>query len=109
MAISVVCFDKVSGKTKTIVVDAMQSVLVQDPLNGNLDTYLKLTVGAKDKAGATIQPFVITGDTDLVLGTSQYNGSTSPYSGLGEALDDYVLRMVQGIPGEPTTAMDFNS
>ena len=109
MAISIVCFDKVSGKTKTITVDATSSVLVQDPSNGDLDTFLKLTVSAKDKAGTTITPFVITGESDLVLGTSQYGGSTAPYGSLGIAVDDYVLRMVQGIPGEPDTAMDFNS
>ena len=109
MAISVVCFDKVSGKTKTITVDAAQGVLVQDAENGDLDTYLRLSVSAKDKAGTTITPFVITGESDMVLGTSQYDGTLTDYASLGDALDDYVLRIVQGVPGEPTTAMDFNS
>ena len=109
MAISVVCFDKVSGKTKTITVDAASGVLVQDAENGDLDTYLRLSVSAKDKAGTTITPFVITGESDMVLGTSQYDGTIASYVDLGAAVNDYVLRMIQGVPGEPTTAMDFNS
>lgn len=108
MAISIKVFDKTSGKSKTITVDADQAVIAQEP-NGALDTYLKLSVDARDKAGDKIISQVITGESDLVLGSTQYDGSTDSYTSLGTAVDDYVLRMVHGIPGEPNTAMDFNS
>jgi len=108
MAISIRVFDKTTGKSKTITVDAEQSVLAQD-LNGDLDTYLKLSVDARELSGTKIITQVITGESDLVLGSAQYDGSTDSYTDLGTAVDDYVLRMVHGIPGQPTTAMDFNS
>jgi len=108
MSINIRVFDRTSGKSKTITVDTEQGALVQEP-NGAVDTYLKLTVDARDLAGDTIIAQVVTGDADLVLGTSQYDGSTLSYTCLGTAVDDYVMRMVHGIPGSPDTAMDFNS
>jgi hypothetical protein len=108
MAANIRVFDEPSGRTKTIVCEAEQGVLsVQE--DGAVDTYLKMSVDARDLAGDSITPFVITGESDLVLGTTQYDGSTDAYVSLGAAVDDYVLRMVHGVPGQPDTAMDFTS
>lgn len=101
-------FDPSTGRIKNITLDAEQGVLADQP-NGTVDTYLKLSVSAKTKEGETINPFVISNVDDLVMGTSQYDGSTLPYTTLGVAVDDYVLRMVHGVPGQPDTAMDFSS
>lgn len=108
MASTIKVFDPSTGRQKNITLDAEQGVLA-DQTDGVLDTYLKLTVSARTKAGTTINPFVITGEGDLVLGTSKYDGSTTSYDSLGEAVNDYVMRMVHGIPGQPNTAMDFSS
>jgi hypothetical protein len=108
MAANIRVFDEPSGRTKIITCDAEQGVLSQED-NGTVDTYLKMSVDARDLAGDTITPFVITGESDLVLGSTQYDGSTDAYVSLGAAVDDYVLRMVHGIPGQPDTAMDFTS
>lgn len=115
MAQSITVFDITSGKTKVITLDIAQTVLNQDMGPGGLgtgwiDTYLKLTVTANMVNGSPVSAQVITGDSDLVLGTTQYDGiTTSPYDGLGEAVNDYVLRMVHGIPGQTGTPMNFNS
>jgi hypothetical protein len=108
MASTIRVFDPSTGRAKNITLDAEQGVLADQP-NGALDTYLKLSVSARTVAGVTINPFVISNTDDLVMGTSQYDGSTLPYADLGSAVNDYVLRMVHGIPGQPGTAMDFSS
>lgn len=108
MSSTIKIFDPATGKQKNITLDVEQGVLSSQG-DGDVDTYLKLSVSAKTLAGTTITPFVITGEGDLVLGTSQYDGTTSAYDNLGVAVDDYVMRMVHGIPGSPNTAMDFSS
>jgi len=108
MSANIRVFDEESGNSKIISCEAEQGVLT-DQDNGAVDTYLKMSVDARDLAGDSITPFVITGESDLVLGTTQYDGSTDSYVSLGAAVDDYVLRMVKGIPGQPDTAMDFTS
>jgi len=109
MSSTIRVFDPATGKQKTITAVLEQGVL-NDPSNGSLDTYIKLSVSARTIAGDTINPFVITGTDDLVLETTQYDGvTTDDYSDLGAAVDDYVLRIVQGIPGDASTRLDFNS
>jgi len=108
MAASIRVFQESSGASKTITVDAEMGVLAGQP-DGSQDVYTKLSVDARTLAGNRITPFVITGDNDLVLGSTQYDGSTDSYAGLGEAVDDYVLRIVHGVPGQADTAMDFSS
>jgi hypothetical protein len=103
------CFDPTTGKQKIITAILDQGVL-NDPANGNQDTYIKLSITGRTIAGDIINPFVISGESDLVLGTTQYDGvTTDNYSDLGAAVDDYVLRIVQGVPGDATTKLDFNS
>lgn len=101
-------FDPSTGRAKNITLDAEQGVLASQN-DGGVDTYLKLSVTARTLAGSTINPFVISNIDDLVLGATQYDGSTDAYENLGAAVNDYVLRMVHGVPGQPTTAMDFSS
>jgi hypothetical protein len=108
MSSSIRVFDEASGRTKTITLIAEQGVLSAQQ-NGTLDTYLKMSVDASIVGGTKITPYVITGEGDLVLGTTQYDGSTDSYTDLGAAVDDYVLRIVHGVPGDPDSAMDFSS
>jgi hypothetical protein len=109
MSSTIRLFDPDTGNTKTISAVLEQGVLA-DPSNGSMDTYIKLSISGRTIAGDTINPFVITGTDDLVLDTTQYDGvTTDDYADLGAAVDDYVLRIVQGVPGDTSTKLDFNS
>jgi len=109
MSTQIKVFDTVTGNQKIIDCVCDRGVLAEQD-NGAVDTYLKLTVSAKTVGGDTISPFVISGQDDLVLNTTQYDESTTAdYANLGAAVDDYVLRIVKGVPGDPDSALDFTS
>lgn len=109
MSTQIKVFDTATGNQKIIDCVCDRGVLAEQD-NGAVDTYLKLTVSARTVAGNVITPFVISGQGDLVLGTTQYDGvTTDDYASLGDAVDDYVLRIVKGVPGDPDTALDFTS
>ena len=109
MSSQIKVFDPSTGNQKTITAVLDQGVL-NDPSNGTMDTYIKLSITGRTIAGDVINPYVISGQSDLVLGSTQYDGvTTDDYADLGAAVDDYVLRITQGEPGDPTTALDFNS
>ena len=109
MASNIKLFDPTTGKQKTVSVTFERGVL-NDPSNGTEDSYIKLSISGRTVAGDVINPFVISGESDLVLGTTQYDQvTTSNYPNLGAAVDDYMLRLMQGVPGDPTTKLDFNS
>ena len=101
-------FDEATGVTKVVTVDCERGVLASGA-DGGEDTYLKLSVDARTVGGDRITPYVISSQQDLVLGTTQYNGSTAAYADLGAAVDDYVLRIKDGEPGDPDSALDFTS
>ncbi len=109
MSSQIKVFDPNTGNQKIITAILDQGVL-NDPNDGALDTYVKLSIAGRTIAGVTINPYVISAQDDLVLGSTQYDGVTSTdYDSLKSAVDDYVLRIVQGEPGDPTTKLDFNS
>jgi len=105
---SIVLFDQATGRTKTISA-TLEAAVLHAQENGDVDYFAKMTVTANDLNGDAVPTLTVTSDDDLVLGTTQWDGTTTPYSNMTEAIDDYVLRIHQGIPGEPLTAIDFNS
>ena len=108
MSSQIKVFDTATGNQKIISCICDRGVLAAQD-DGAVDTYLKLTVTARTVGGDVISPYVISGQSDLVMGTTQYDGSTADYADLGSAVDDYVLRIVKGVPGDPTSALDFTS
>ena len=109
MSASIKLFDPVTGKQKTVAVTFERGIL-NDPTNGSEDSFIKLSISARTIAGDTINPFVISSQGDLVLGNTQYDEiTTDDYADITAAVDDYMLRIMQGVPGDPDSALDFNS
>lgn len=105
---SIVLFDQASGRTKTVSA-TLEGAVLHAQSNGDLDYYVRMSVSGNDLAGDPMPIFTITSDDDLVLGTTQWDGSTTPYADLTAAVNDYVLRIHKGDPADPNTALDFNS
>ena len=105
---SIVLFDQATGRSKTVAA-TFEAAVLHAQLNGVLDYYVRLSVTANDLAGDPIPIFTITSQDDLVLGTTQWGGSTTPYTDLTAAVNDYVLRIHRGDPSDPDTALDFTS
>ena len=105
---SIVLFDQATGRTKTVTA-SLEGAVLHAQENGALDYYVRMSVPGNDLAGDAMPIFAITSMDDLVLGTTQWDGSTTPYADLTAAVNDYVLRIHKGEPSDPNTALDFNS
>jgi hypothetical protein len=107
MATNVPIFDKVTRNTKTISVD-MRANIIEGDNDGKMDYFIILSTTAKMVNGNAIPVHTINKLTDLVRGSTQQDGITAtPYPTMTDAIQDYILHMVEGVvlPGE---AMDFN-
>jgi len=105
---TITVYDQVTGNTRTIGVDIGTAVLAAGP-DGERDYYITLNTSARTVDGDNIPTLIITGQDDLVLGTTQYDQVTSTaYAHIEAAIDDYVLRMIKGIPGDSGSAMSFS-
>jgi len=105
---SIILFDQATGRTKTVTASLEAAVLHAEE-NGSLDYFVRMSVPGNDLAGDSMPILTITSDDDLVLGSTQWDGSTTPYADLTSAVNDYVLRIHRGDPGDPDTALDFTS
>ena len=105
---TITVYDEVTGNTRTITANVNAAVLTGDP-DGAQDYYINLSAAASTLAGTAVPTQVITSQSDLVLGTTQYDEITAtPYADIGSAIEDYVLRLIRGIPGDAQSAMDFS-
>jgi len=105
---SIVLFDQASGRSKTVAA-MFEAAVLHAQENGDIDYFVRMSVTANDLAGTAVPIFTITSNDDLVLGATQWDGSTTPYADLTAAVNDYVLRIHKGDPSDPDTALDFNS
>jgi len=104
---SITVFDPDTGNTQSVTIELAGAVIVQD-LDGQVDYYIKLSTGAKTKAGADIASTIIRDLEDGPAGTPfKHDGTPTPYDDYSEAISDHIRRMVEGVPGQPTTAMSF--
>ena len=109
MAVSQTIFDPRTQNRRTILVDVDLAMIQQDE-DGEFDFYIKLTTTAKKLNGDSIVPETIRSLYDMVMGVvdgTKWNGDPGPYSSITEAVEDYILYMVEGSPLDPTTAMSF--
>jgi hypothetical protein len=105
---NITVFDPVTGNSKTIVVIIDEAVLSTDN-DGDKDWFLRFSTSATTVGGDPVPVLTHSASDDLVLGSTQYDGVTSTaYSDLKAGINDYVLRMVKGIPGDSDSAMDFS-
>jgi len=105
---SIVLFDQASGRSKTVAA-TFEAAVLHAQVDGDIDYFVRMSVTANDIAGDAIPIFTITSDDDLVLGATQWDGTTTPYTNLTAAVNDYVLRIHRGDPSDPDTALDFTS
>ena len=110
MSTTITVFDPTYKRSKTISVFLDGTIVIQD-LDADPDYYLRMTTSAKQKNGAAISSRIIRSLSSGagVGGTTQYDGSPLPYATMTAAVRDHVRRMVEGVVGQPTTAMDFSS
>ena len=93
MAENIDIFDETTGRSKTIAVTFDHAVLNSQP-DGAAEYYLRMTTSARDSMGASLTPLTITSDSDLVLGTTQFDGVTvTPYNSYTDAIQDYTAYM----------------
>lgn len=102
---NITVFDPVTTASKTISITVESSIIQQDG-DANVDYFIRFTTTAKNGAGTAIVPLSLRGKSDLVGGAYQHDGVTStPYATMSDAIDDYVLRMVEGT--DEDSAMSF--
>ena len=105
---NITVFDPATSNTRTIVVILDAAVLSTD-VDGSTDWFLRFSTSALTVGGDAIPVLTHSAATDLALGTTQYDEiTTTPYANLQAGIDDYVLRMMKGIPGDSNSAMDFS-
>ena len=109
MAVTVTIFDPETQNSKTINV-AVESSMIQGDEDAEYDFYIRMTTDAtRGPAGEDAIPTeVFRSLSDLALGTRRFKikdtestGDTDPYDTITDALEDYILKMVEGVnPGE---------
>ena len=102
-------FDPTTQNTRSITI-LMQSGLVEQDEDAELDFFLRMTSGATRKDGNPVPVQTIRTLWDMVIGGvggTKLGGGAGPYSDLTEAVEDYILYMVEGDGVDPDTAMDF--
>ena len=112
MAVNQIVFDPKTQLTRNILID-MEVSLVQQDEDGEIDFYIKLSTSAKKLNGDTILPQTIRSLRDMVIGgvggTMRDRVTYGPYDNLTDAIEDYILFMVEGDILDPLTAMSFVS
>lgn len=99
MAVSIQVFDPHTQLANTINV-TVESSLIQGDADAELDFYLRITTDARrGPTGADVIPTEVTRSlADLALGTRQFKVNTAdPYDDITEQVEDYVLKMVEGV------------
>jgi hypothetical protein len=105
---NITVFDPITGNTRVITTTLSAAVLATD-IDGGTDWFLRFSTTATTVGGDTVPILTHSAATDLVLGTTQYDQvTTTAYVNLQAGIDDYVLRMMKGIPGDANSAMDFS-
>lgn len=97
-------FDPTTRVSKTIDSTLETAVIETDP-NASIDYFIKLSTSAKKISGAAIAPKIIRELTDLAKGSTQHNGSATPYTSMTAAIEDHILHMIEGNGG--SDAMSF--
>ncbi len=107
---NITVIDPVSGTTKQITVSMEASMVIQDLL-GEMEYFVTLSTSAKNVVGGAISKQTITALSDGAGGgTNDRTGTPlggGQYASLTAAVDDYVALMVEGVTGQPDTAMAF--
>lgn len=109
MAVTQTIFDPVTQNTRTILIDISLSMIQQDE-DAEFDFYIKLSTTAKKLNGDSIVSESIRSLFDMVIGGvggTKRNGDPGPYSSMTDAIEDYILYMVEGDGVDPLTAMSF--
>lgn len=102
---NVTIFDPITKKTKTAAVTLEAAVIQSDP-DAVQDYFIKVATAAKKLDGTDITPKIIRELSDLVRGTTQHDGITATdYASMTEAIEDYILNMIEGDGG--LDAMNF--
>jgi len=109
--ITITALDPDTNLKKTISVNLEASMIVQD-LDGDLDFFVTLSTSAKDVSGNAIPKYSIAALSEGAGGAGVDRKGVplagGKYAGLTDAINDYVAMMVEGVNGEPGTAMAFN-
>ena len=108
---TITVFDPTSKRSQQISV-TLQSAVVDSDSDAKLDYFIQLSTSARKISGAEIPTKIIRRLIDLVRKDSngdpeyQHDGVTStPYTSMTAAIEDYILNMVEGDGG--ADAMSF--
>lgn len=100
-----IIYDPITKRSNTINVTLEAAVIQSDP-DAVQDYFIKLSTTAKKISGNSISPKIIRELSDLVRGTTQHDGVTmTDYASMTEAIEDYILNMIEGNGG--ADAMKF--
>jgi hypothetical protein len=108
MSVSITIFDPTTQNSKAILV-SLEASLIQSDEDAEIDYYIRMTTDAKRGAACDeqIPSEVFRSLTELSLGTAKFKDSgmdetsTDAYENLTQAVEDYVLKMIEGVnPGE---------
>ena len=109
MAVTFTIYDPETKNTKTIHGEIDASVIAVDGNDaGTIDYYVRLSTSARKVNGDAISDQIIRGLSYMAhggLGGTKHAGGSGPYTTLDEAIQDYVLHMVEG--EDANTAMAF--
>ncbi len=107
---NITIFDPITKNSRTISVTCESSLIIQD-LDGEMDFFIRLSTSAKSLNGNNIVTRTCQALSDGAGGPGlDRHGASLPdgkYANLTEAIEDFIALMVEGIAGQPLTAMSF--